>query len=587
MKVRLIGVLTVAAAALMLLLSPASMADEAGLSGAKSLRAAEARLGKPLANGPEKLTAAERQELDAWLGAAEGKPRVMIDLRNPGDLRELDLLRRQAGYPKISDYLARLKSSRSNDDPACAAFLEKYDSNGLFLDVGVTDDGKDLTATTLQANALIGLPPVDFDSMVVVSDAAGEHVTSGTNHGRNAPLLVTRAPPKPGSLAGAKPARAAAVFTVFKSDGTPCAYRVVSGITVAPTAMAVTAPTNKRPNSGTVLCLNRASPDKNWPNACDFGPFSQSKDVGGHWTVVVPVAGSITLPGKVVMDGNQPAGDLRVTAINTKNGITCAGQTPVDVGKKVLAVSRVTGDDTIAWSMTAQGTGADAAPSFGSTCYEQHTGVAFNMAWNLSYLDDKNIPRPVIAIISNVLTQGSFNTLIVPAVDLQFGCLPAGTLIGMADGGTRRIEDIVRGDQVIGTDGRPWTVSSRMDGEDTALVEIEAEDGTRLRASPGHPVIVGHDAKGRLRAVAASDLKVGMPLTTRLGASRVAKAVTVAWEGTVHNLAIRPADAAGDDVAASRGGAFWADGLLVGDQTMQGLLPSAQARADTTDGQRH
>lgn len=526
-----------------------------------------------------RLTAEEHQKLEDWLARAEGKGLVPIDHSDPGDLEGLDLLRRLGGYPTRSDYLKKWAKIRSKaghkakvvqaaSDPVCKDFLTKYQSNGLFLDLG-QKDGK-LMATVLQANAHDGLPAVKFASLVQVIDSDKNPVTGGDGLGGTDPILVTYAPPKPGVYLQDKPPRAAVEFTVFQPDGTPCSYRDVKAMMPWPQSITVKAPNNTRSNSKTVLCLNRGNPDPQWPQACDFGPFSQAKHDTG-WAVVVPQQGEVVLPGPVSTkpDGSVDA-DLRVTAINSKNGVTCQGQ-DVDVGKTVLAAAKVDPQNAnkLTWSLLA-----DKAPTFGQTCYEAHTGLNFNMFWNIR-VQSGGVPQTVTAIVSNTLSQGSYNTLIVPAVDLQFGCLPTGTQVTMANGETKAIEKITKGELVRGADGKPWEVWNRMVGEDLSLVKIVGANGAVIKTSETHPVVVGHEADGRPRAIPAFKVKPGMPLVTATGTTTVASAASVPYDGPVYNLAIRPQ---GAKETSPKGGAFYADGVLVGDQTMQGLAAPASAQ---------
>ncbi|WP_256081071.1 Hint domain-containing protein [Massilia sp. YIM B04103] len=521
------------------------------------------------------LSLQERQQLEDWLARAEDKGIVSIDHNDPRDLEGQDLQRRLHGYAPRSTHLRALarrhpQTGRSGD-PACQAFLAEYRANALFLDVGQKDGM--LMATVLQANARGGLQPVTYANLLTVNDSDGNPATSGDGIGHSAAILVTNAPPRAGVYRKEKPPRASAEYTVFMPNGTPCDYREVKTMRPWPQSMAVTAPNNTRGNSKTVLCLNRANPDPNWPQPCDFGPFPQAKHATG-WAVVVPQEGEIVLPGPVATkaDGSVDA-DLRVTAINMKDGQTCQGQ-DVDVGKAVLAAAKVDPQNAskVRWTLTK-----DNAPVFGQTCYDSNTGLAFNMFWNIR-VNSGAAPLTVTASVSNTLTQGSYNTLIVPAVDLQFGCLPAGTQVTMANGERKAIETIATGDLVLGADGKPWEVWSRMAGEELSLVRITAADGSVVSASEAHPIVVGTERDGRPRAVSAAEVKVGMHLTTSRGASTVASAAKAAYDGRVYNLAIRPQ---GAGRPAAEGGSFYADGVLVGDQTLQGKISSLASQADT------
>lgn len=524
--------------------------------------AINAEYGPPHARVP--LSPAERKELEAWLQEAMGKDLVPIVQTNEHDLRGLDLLDRDNGHPPRSRLLNLLggvhKLAPKLD--TCPEFLEKHQANGLFLDVGIVGDQNSgmLTAATLQAAS--ESKQLEFGSTVTVYDSDRKFVTQGYARSEGRPILETRAPAKHGTVNEQREPQTVAVFTLFEEDGTPCPYRKVVAFAPPPSEIDVSAPNNAKQRK-TVICLNRGDPQPpTWPNPCDFGPFSQSKGVDGKWDVVVPMAGVIKMPYEVVLKGDGSIdGDLRVTAINSQNGTTCAGQGK-DLGAQVLAKSTVADKNNVVWSILGSN-----ALVFGRTCYQQHSGLAFNMTWNVNVkMPSGN--RLIAAMVSNTGGQSSANTLIVEPVDLQWGCLPGGTLVTLADGSRKPIENIAPDDLVLGPDGKPWHVATHIKGDDAGLIEVRAADGTIARMTMEHPVITGRDRHGRLRWTTASRLAVGMGLITAKGPSKVAAVEHVAFRGSVYNMALRPL---GTDKTPASGSAFYADGLLVGDQTMQGL----------------
>jgi hypothetical protein len=185
-------------------------------------------------------------------------------------------------------------------------------------------------------------------------------------------------------------------------------------------------------------------------------------------------------------------------------------------------------------------------------------------------------PSNVTAIVSNVLERGSANTLIVHNVDLQWGCLPAGTLVTLADRTQKPIEDITPKDMILGADQRPWEPIGKLTGDEGELIIVTAEDGTVARMTAEHPVIIGSDERNAPRWLSAAHLTVGASLVTARGATKVAAIERRPYGGKVYNLALR---AQGAQKAPALGASFYADGMLVGDQTMQGLPEPARAFA--------
>lgn len=522
------------------------------------------------------LSADERKELSSWLQQAVGRGLVRVDLADAHELAMVDLVQKAAGRPPFSRLLSTLSSAGvarvSND--VCAQFLKEHDANGVFLDVG-SASGDKLTASTLQATFLTGSPKVrNFGTQLLVLDSDGNQVTEGDGlSNKFETTLFVDARPAEGVIDEEHPPKAGALFTVFMNDGTPCQFRRTAEVLPPPKSIEVTAPNNNRAaDSKTVVCLNRANPEPGWPQPCDFGPFPQASQQGQGWKVVVPLAGTIMLPYPLALDNGKIDAQLQVTAINSQNGTTCAGQDN-DLGKQVLAQTNPTPDnDGITWSILA-----DKALIFGQTCYDPHSGLAFNMYWTVKVQKPgAKKPSNVTAIVSNVLERGSANTLIVHNVDLQWGCLPAGTLVTLADRTQKRIEDITPKDMILGADQRPWEPIGKLTGDEGEIIVVTAEDGTVARMTAEHPVIIGADERNAPRWLSAAHLTVGVPLVTARGASKVAAIERRPYGGKVYNLALR---AQGAQKAPALGASFYADGMLVGDQTMQGLPEPARALA--------
>jgi hypothetical protein len=548
------------------------------------------------------LSPSERKELSEWVQAAMGRGLVPVDLADAHEVRMVDLMQKAAGRPPVSELLSSLKDAgvaRPTAD-ACASFLKEHEANGVFLDVGAARSGADaasaaklasasggklstasdvkpLTASTLQATFLTSSPDVrNFGTQLLVLDSDENPVTEGDGlSNKDETTLFVDARPAEGSVDEEHPPRASALFTVFMTDGTPCQFRRTAEVLPPPRSIEVTAPNNVRTGATkTVICLNRANPDPVWPQPCDFGPFPQASQDGRDWKVVVPLAGTIMLPHPLALKDGKIDAQLQVTAINSQSGKTCQGQDN-DLGKQVFAQTNPTQDNQgVTWSILA-----DKALIFGHTCYDQHSGLAFNMFWTIKVQKQgATKPSTVTAIVSNVLERGSANTLVVHDVDLQWGCLPAGTLVTLADRTRKKIEDITPKDLILGADQKPWEPVGKLTGDEGELIVVTAEDGTAARMTAEHPVIIGVDDRGAPRWLAASHLTVGASLVTARGASKVATIERRPYGGKVYNLALRPQ---GAQQPPALGASFYADGLLVGDQTMQGLPEPARTLAQS------
>jgi len=263
---------------------------------------------------------------------------------------------------------------------------------------------------------------------------------------------------------------------------------------------------------------------------------------------------------------------LQVTAINSNNGQTCKGQDN-DLGPQVLQKTQLS-PNALDWNIVGT-----SALVFGRTCYASNTGLAFNMYWTVPVTMPDSSVQNITAIVSNVLKQGSANTLIIKPAVVQFGCVPGGALVRLADGVSQKpIEDILPADRVLGLDGKAWAVTGHIKGWDTALISITTENGFVSRMTPDHPVITGYAKSGTPRFSLAKDLVAGQAVFSVKGPTKIIEVEKQAYQGSVYNMQVRPL---GADAAPAGGGGFYADGLLVGDQTMQGLAaPVSVARTE-------
>lgn len=100
---------------------------------------------------------------------------------------------------------------------------------------------------------------------------------------------------------------------------------------------------------------------------------------------------------------------------------------------------------------------------------------------------DRTFPRSYTWSCGTVLDQGS-----------EGACFPAGTLVRMADGSQKRIEDVRLLDVVATAEARTGVVHQTMVRHATELVELDLWGHRRgFRATPEHPVLVMRNAGSR------------------------------------------------------------------------------------------
>ena len=154
-------------------------------------------------------------------------------------------------------------------------------------------------------------------------------------------------------------------------------------------------------------------------------------------------------------------------------------------------------------------------------------------------------------------------------VKVLWGCLPPGTDIRLSDGTLSDIENIKIGDVVVSSQGDDihLTVADISFGqEQKPLIFIETDLGHQLSMTSTHPVpLLG----GQI--VAAEELQVGDVVWTDSGTSMLTHVEERQYDGKVYNLKL---GTDGEMINLSETETtMFANGVMVGDARMQGLLP--------------
>ncbi len=158
----------------------------------------------------------------------------------------------------------------------------------------------------------------------------------------------------------------------------------------------------------------------------------------------------------------------------------------------------------------------------------------------------------------------------IPALQMLTGCLPPGVQIEMSSGETMPIEKFKNEFEVVRAgDGSAVSVAGLTKGVETKLIEVKDDKKHSLRLSFAHPVIL-EDGK----PLPANKLKPGMKVKTRNGISTLTSVEKVAYEGPVYNLTL--AEPWEPKTKRLTGNSFYADGFLVGDNTLQEKLAKKQ-----------
>jgi hypothetical protein len=352
------------------------------------------------------------------------------------------------------------------------------------------------------------------------------------------------------------------MFVGQDSTGTPYGpfYSVASG-GYYPKQVNNDKPVVTTTNKSIVVCLNRANPDPSAPTQCDYGPTDP-----GHMPpdIKFPFKGAVQYFGNIDVDpstGKPPPGSYSVSLSLT--GRTTGGACKlVEAGKSFMddPNTKINGN-TITWDMEPV--------NFGKVCWANNEYYTLTLALTLSIGG-----VPVVATITNAPnTKPTVSTLVTKDLQLQYGCIVAGTQITMADGRKLPIEQIKRGDLVLGRDKRPLLVEWRTDGWDANIIRIVDSAGDEVQLTPLHPVPT---ERGMLQA---RDLKVGDRVFGAKGKTKIAKLTpeVVPRAVAVHNIGLIDAD--GKALKNSADATFFAGSLLVGDAALQAELMQSNTKA--------
>lgn len=140
-------------------------------------------------------------------------------------------------------------------------------------------------------------------------------------------------------------------------------------------------------------------------------------------------------------------------------------------------------------------------------------------------------------------------------------CVAADTLVEMADGSTKRIDDLKGGDLVsTGKNGKALTVTHTIfaDKDGTILV-LRDTQGHELRITEKHAVVTEEGIR------LAAELKAGDRIATACGFTEIESVEAKPFQGRVWTIGLDPADPKNDKDLQDDERVFLANGFLIGD----------------------
>jgi|GEM_PF-4430106 len=351
-------------------------------------------------------------------------------------------------------------------------------------------------------------------------------------------LVMTPWLPLPDLKISEGAAIAHAVFVVGDFEGHLAVKETYESLHIGfPRSIHNQSPAVKAGQDQIVFCLDRANGDE---RDCTYGPTHDPQR-----NIVIPLQGRISLNHPVrIRPNGTPIGSITAELRPEDGGGHCS--LIFELGKSVSVENK--GMD-LAWNIPQA--------NFGNSCFRQGERMIMTLRLSVSTTNGDEVTR-----ISNdpVLRTGP-SLIKIPPMQVQFGCVAAGSLVTMADGSSKAIEQVVNGDRVLSRpDGPVLAVRGTVSGDDPAMIEIDAENGDGVQVTGTHPVITSHGP------VMARDLRPGDRLITATGDTMVV-AVQARPAARVYNLQLGAIDTA--PIPAPDKTTFIANGILVGDLMMQ------------------
>jgi hypothetical protein len=344
---------------------------------------------------------------------------------------------------------------------------------------------------------------------------------------------------------------ASMLYTYLSNDGKFHTGTVQAATDDLNVTIVNTAPVYTRgQTSGDILaCMNR---HKNNKSDCDYW-------APGGTEIVLPSSGSMNFNNPIEMTNGVPTnGNVTFRLIHETEGGACVfpGATSADF----FQAATYSGT-SIAWNIQPQNF------SGAKTCMPSGTTALSTLAIQVNVTVDGKITPLVGVISSSGAAAVNDNVVQIPPIEIQYGCLVAGTMVETTNG-LKAIENIVAGQDRVVTDEYNTTssVSKIITGTEDYVIKIKTDKNQSIQMTRHHPVLMAG-----LEIKLARQIGIGDEIRTREGLATVTALSRELYKGKIYNLVVEPTD----DISRQRGNTFFADGVLVGDNKMQSIYEKA------------
>jgi hypothetical protein len=285
-----------------------------------------------------------------------------------------------------------------------------------------------------------------------------------------------------------------------------------------------------------------------------------------NFTLAVPLVGNVQF--------DAPIQQLNPgTTINLFFNLAKAGGGQASIQPNSATMAQIyqrfsisnTNNQILQWNLPATNDQSTTYPViFGQTDWAADTVTYFTCNMTVNLVGQPLPSYASIMSVDNTSQDPIDGTAFIKPIQFVWHCLAQGTGITMADGSTRKIEDLVGG-EIVRVDNKGGTLAVRATfaaPHRGPAVKVTMADGKQLVLSQGHVVVM---ADGSVRLV--QELSAGDSLTVLDGTGKVATVEQIEHEGILYNLSLGSYEEAKS--LLPDGTTMFANGVLVGDHQMQ------------------
>ncbi len=321
----------------------------------------------------------------------------------------------------------------------------------------------------------------------------------------------------------------------------------------------ITDPVHKKTQAGSAyikVCLSRnAGADPN----CDYGPFEAAT---ANPIVQLPVTGSAQYDGsKYSFDtSRKTTGSLYVWAKQGGGGCTLT----LDPAQFAAAFSAGTAAGEVKWAFK----NANFGRLGNNPCWIADKLFGMSLQANIP-LAGTPIPGSLFLSTAKFPNPPMDTAFVNSPLNFTWGCFAGGTMIRMADGTSKAIENITAGEKVLAdAGGRTLTVRETINGtEEKPMYRFTSANGRKVFVTDLHPMVI--ERSGKRMVVSAKEVMKDDLLITVVNNGAEEASPQIRTEepspGKVFNLVL---GVEGEQVSKDNT-TMIANGVLTGDNTMQ------------------